>query len=93
MKAILKKKIWFLTGTQFLYGEDTLKQVSSNAKAVIEGLNLSGHIPLEIVFKPILKTQEEITQTCIEASSNNECVLALSHGCTLFLLLKCGLMG
>ncbi|HAS19381.1 MAG TPA: L-arabinose isomerase [Flavobacteriaceae bacterium] len=74
MKAILKKKIWFLTGTQFLYGEDTLKQVSSNAKAVIEGLNLSGHIPLEIVFKPILKTQEEITQTCIEASSNNECV-------------------
>jgi hypothetical protein len=88
MKAILKKKIWFLTGTQFLYGEDTLKQVSSNAKAVIEGLNLSGHIPLEIVFKhkkkllrPVLKPHQTMS------------VLALSHGCTLFLLLKCGLMG
>src|SRR5210317_619083 len=74
MKEIFNKKVWFLTGTQHLYGEKTLEQVGTNAKKVVNGLNKSNHIPLEIVFKPILKTQEEITQTCIEASSNNECV-------------------
>lgn len=74
MKELLNKKIWFLTGTQHLYGQETLNQVSNNAKKVIEGLNNSQHIPFEIVYQPILKTQEEITQVCAEASSNEDCI-------------------
>ena len=68
MKELKNLKIWFLTGTQYLYGEKTLQQISKNAVSVVEGLNESEKIPLEIVFKPILKTQKEITKICTEAS-------------------------
>ena len=74
MKELQNLKIWFLTGTQYLYGEKTLQQISKNAFSVVEGLNESEKIPLEIVFKPILKTQEEITKICTEASSDPNCI-------------------
>jgi L-arabinose isomerase len=74
MKELQNLKIWFLTGTQYLYGEKTLRQISQNAQWVVEGLNKSKAIPLEIVFKPILKTQEEITQICSDASSDYTCI-------------------
>jgi L-arabinose isomerase len=74
MKELQNLKIWFLTGTQYLYGEETLRQISQNAQWVVEGLNKSKAIPLEIVFKPILKTQEEITQICSDASSDSTCI-------------------
>ncbi|MDG1763490.1 MAG: L-arabinose isomerase [Flavobacteriaceae bacterium] len=74
MKELQNLKIWFLTGTQYLYGEKTLEQISKNAFSVVEGLNESEKIPLEIVFKPILKTQEEITKICTEASSDPNCI-------------------
>ena len=58
MKELINKKIWFLTGTQYLYGEKALEQISKNAELVVKGLNESKHIPLQIIFKPILKSQE-----------------------------------
>ncbi len=74
MKDLINKKIWFLTGTQYLYGEKALEQISKNAALVVKGLNESKHIPLQIIFKPILKSQEEITQVCTEASSDANCI-------------------
>jgi L-arabinose isomerase len=74
MKELHNLKIWFLTGTQYLYGEETLRQISHNAQWVVEGLNKFKAIPIEIVFKPILKTQEEITQICSDASSDSTCI-------------------
>lgn len=74
MEDFSNKKIWFLTGTQHLYGVDTLNKVSENSKQVVRGLNESNKIPLEIVFKPILKTSDEITRICIEASADDNCV-------------------
>jgi len=74
MEELLNKKIWFLTGTQHLYGEDTLVQVAKNSQAVVDGLNQSADIPLSIVFKPILKTQEEITKVCVAASADENCI-------------------
>ena len=46
-------EVWFVTGSQHLYGEDTLKQVESNSKAIVKGLNEAGNLPIEIIFKPI----------------------------------------
>ncbi len=74
MEDLLQKKIWFLTGTQHLYGEKTLKQVAANSKQVVEGLNKSSDIPLEIIFRPILKTPEEITEVCVAASTDKNCI-------------------
>lgn len=74
MEELLKKKIWFLTGTQHLYGEETLRQVAENAQQVVKGLNDSNAIPLELVFKPILKTPDEITEVCVAASADSDCI-------------------
>ena len=74
MEEILNKKIWFLIGTQHLYGKETLELVTANSQQIADGLNQSIHIPLEIVFKPILKTADEIEAVCMAASSDPECI-------------------
>src|SRR5210317_1100888 len=74
MKEIFNKKVWFLTGTQDLYGEQILDQVTKNSVFVVDGINKSGLVPLEVIHKPILKTPDEITKICIEASSDINCI-------------------
>src|SRR5680860_1150198 len=71
---IAEKEIWFVTGSQHLYGEETLKQVAQNSQEIAEGLNASKHIPVKIVYKPTVKTPYEITDVCQEASSNKNCI-------------------
>ena len=65
-----KKVFWFVVGSQHLYGEETLKQVSDNAKVIVEGLNQSA--PFEIVLKDTVKTAHEITQLMKEANYRDE---------------------
>lgn len=67
-------EVWFATGSQHLYGEQTLKQVSENSQAIVNGLNKSGNIPGKIVFKPVLTTPEAIHTLCLEANNNSNCI-------------------
>lgn len=69
-----EKEIWFVTGSQHLYGPETLNQVAENSQEVVKGLNASKHIPIKIVYKPTVKTPQEITDVCLEASSNKNCI-------------------
>ncbi|PKQ43855.1 L-arabinose isomerase [Confluentibacter flavum] len=74
MIDISKKEIWFVTGSQHLYGEETLKQVALNSQEIVKGLNGSSHIPVNIVFKPTVKTPDEITNICQEANAEKNCI-------------------
>ncbi len=74
MENLKNKEVWFVTGTQHLYGEETLKQVANDSQEIAQELNNSSQIPVKIVFKPILKTPEEILALCIEANNSNHCV-------------------
>jgi L-arabinose isomerase len=67
-------EIWFVTGSQHLYGEKTLSQVAANALAIVNGINKSNQIPSEIVFKPVVKSTEEIYSLCIDANSSKTCI-------------------
>ena len=69
-----KYEVWFLTGTQNLYGDETLKQVAEQSSEVSKLLASNLNSPVEIVWKPILKTGEEIRQVMQEASSANNCI-------------------
>lgn len=69
-----EKEIWFVTGSQHLYGPETLNQVAENSQEIVKGLNASKHIPIQIVYKPTVKTPQEITDVCLEASSNKNCI-------------------
>ena len=55
-----QQEIWFLTGSQHLYGPKALEQVAKNSSALVEMLNKSKHLPIKLVFKPVLTTPEEI---------------------------------
>ncbi|MHA4811176.1 L-arabinose isomerase [Flavitalea flava] len=75
MSINLKKfEVWFVTGSQHLYGEETLKQVASHSQTIASSLNGSSQIPVTVVFKPTVKTPEEIYQICVEASSAPDCI-------------------
>jgi L-arabinose isomerase len=65
--------VWFVTGSQHLYGEETLKQVAADSKAIVTGLNSAASIPLKVVFKPVVTTPDAIREVCEEANSAADC--------------------
>ena len=69
-------EVWFLTGSQDLYGEDTLRQVADQSRAVVDALNASGAMPAPIVWKPVLKDSDSIKRAMLEANSD-EAVLGV----------------
>ena len=74
MKPLGEFEVWFLTGSQDLYGEETLRQVAENSKAIAVGLDQADAIPVRIVWKPVVKNPEAILATCIEAGATDKCV-------------------
>ena len=68
------KEVWFVTGSQHLYGPKTLAQVDADSSAIVDGFNKSGKFPVTIVFKPVVKTPDEILDICIQASSDKNCI-------------------
>ncbi|MFO7668301.1 MAG: L-arabinose isomerase [Bacteroidales bacterium] len=74
MKKLSELEVWFVTGSQHLYGEETLKQVDRNSREIAEALNQSSEIPVKVVFKLVLTTPEAILSLCREASHANACI-------------------
>ncbi|WP_406333548.1 L-arabinose isomerase [Streptomyces sp. NBC_00203] len=68
------QEIWFLTGSQGLYGDDTLRQVAFQSQQIAERLDAAPAIPLRIVWKPVLTDAESIRRLCQEASVSDTCV-------------------
>ncbi len=66
-------EFWFITGSQDLYGEDTLKQVAKNSKEIVESLNKSGSLPCSLVWKPTLLTPSSIRETLEQANADSKC--------------------
>jgi len=68
-----KKEVWFCTGSQHLYGEETLQTVAEHSRNIVEGLNARKAIPLKIVLKPVLTTPEAIAELCSDANATQAC--------------------
>ncbi len=73
MKAAKNYKFWFCAGSQDLYGDAVLANVAAHTKEMVEGLNKSGLLPFEVVWKPTLLTNELIRKTFNEANIDDEC--------------------
>jgi L-arabinose isomerase len=67
-------EVWFVTGSQHLYGPKTLEQVAANSREIAKALSESPEIPIQVIFKPVLTTPEDIRQLCLEANSAKNCV-------------------
>lgn len=63
-------QVWFLTGSQTLYGDEVLKQVADQSAEVVATLNGSGNIPVDVVWKPVVKNRDEILETIMAANAD-----------------------
>ena len=72
MKDLKQLEVWFVTGSQDLYGEETLKQVAEHSRQIASSINDAKNIPLSIVFKPTVKSTEEIYNVCLEANTSKK---------------------
>ncbi|MBA3943000.1 MAG: L-arabinose isomerase [Herpetosiphonaceae bacterium] len=67
-------EVWFVTGSQHLYGPETLDQVDEHSRAIVRGLSEASSIPVNIIFKPVVTTPDAIYQLCLEANAARACV-------------------
>ena len=67
-------KVWFVTGSQHLYGPETLAMVAADAKMIVAGLNAAGGLPVELEWKETLTTTEAVTRLMRAASSDERCI-------------------
>src|SRR4051812_16362883 len=64
-------EIWFVTGSQNLYGEETLRQVAEQSQQVAEGL---GGLPVKVVWKPVLKEADSIRRLALEVNARDDVI-------------------
>jgi L-arabinose isomerase len=74
MIDLKKYEVWFVTGSQHLYGPKTLEMVAEHSRAIAAALGASAHVPVRVVFKPVLTTPEAIRDLCLEANSAKNCI-------------------
>lgn len=74
MIDLKKYEVWFVTGSQDLYGEDTLKQVAEHSQQIARSFNEASQIPVQVVFKPTVKSTEEIRNVMQDANSTKNCI-------------------
>jgi L-arabinose isomerase len=74
MKHFKELEVWFVTGSQHLYGEETLKEVATHAQEIANALNNEEEIPVQVIFKPTVKSPEEIFAICQQANQEKNCI-------------------
>ena len=80
-KPYADREVWFCTGSQDLYGEDTLRQVAEQSQAIARALDASSDVPVKVVWKPVLKDSDAIRRLALEANADDGClgVIAWMH--------------
>jgi L-arabinose isomerase len=74
MKDLKTLEVWFVTGSQDLYGEETLKQVAKHSQEIATSFDNAEAIPVKVVFKPVVKSPEEIYALCADANNTKNCI-------------------
>ncbi len=73
MTAFSKYEVWFVIGSQHLYGPETLRQVTQHAQQVVDSLNSEAKLPCKLVLKPLGTSPDEITSICRDANYHENC--------------------
>lgn len=74
MSTNTTKNVWFVTGSQHLYGPKVLDTVAGNSQAMVKELNASAGLNVNLVWQPTVKTPEEIYNMCQAANADESCV-------------------
>jgi L-arabinose isomerase len=69
-----RREIWFVTGSQALYGEETLRQVAAQSQAIAAALGAAPDIPVQVTWKPVLTEPDAIRRLCLDATADDACI-------------------
>jgi L-arabinose isomerase len=67
-------ELWFVTGSQHLYGQEALDKVAEHAQTIAQGIGETKQLPVKIVCKPVLTTADAIHELCLDANRARKCV-------------------
>lgn len=73
MEFLKKLEVWFVVGSQDLYGDAALQQVNANAEQITQYLNKQNPF-IQIKLKPLATTPEDILAICQAANYEENCV-------------------
>ncbi len=73
-KPFPQLEVWFVTGSQHLYGPETLKQVANDSQALAKALHAAPAVPVKVLFKPVLTTPDAISTLCEQANAASKCI-------------------
>ncbi len=68
------EQLWFVTGSQHLYGEETLKAVADDARRIAQELDAADSIPVKVACGPVVTTAQEIRAICRKANDDESCI-------------------
>ncbi len=76
-----RRTVWFLTGSQGLYGEDTLGQVDEQSRRIVADIEAVPGGPAGVTWRPVLTDAAAITATLLAANADPACagVIAWMH--------------
>jgi L-arabinose isomerase len=74
VKALGEFEIWFVAGSQQMYGDAALRQVDEHARTMAGELDEAEAVPVRVVCKPVLTTHASIRELCLEANAADDCV-------------------
>lgn len=73
MPEIKPYVFWFITGSQHLYGPETLEQVEEHSQRICNELDRDISLPFQILYKPVVTAPEGILKLCREANNDDSC--------------------
>jgi L-arabinose isomerase len=81
MKALGQFEVWFVTGSQHLYGDAVLRQVDEHSREIAGSLDGAAAVPVRVVHKPVVTDPDSIRRLCLEANAAADCagVIAWMH--------------
>jgi L-arabinose isomerase len=67
-------QVWFVTGSQELYGAETLSRVTDHARQIAAALDDAAAVPVRVVARPVLTRPDEIRELAAAANADPACV-------------------
>ena len=74
MNNLSEKALWFVTGSQHLYGPETIEQVAKHSQEIAQSLGEESAVPCRIEYKPVLTTPDAIRALCRAANADDNCI-------------------
>jgi L-arabinose isomerase len=74
LKTHPELELWFVTGSQHLYGPGPIAQVAENSRKIASSLDSEDAIPVKVIFKSVMVSADTIHQLCLEANSSSKCI-------------------